>query len=126
MEQADEPKFAAPVKFGKGLYLSGRRGTLTIDNRELTLRDRDGDAVAEAPIGEVWAAKAVDSVKVWIDSKRFIVRPRTGEVHAPGNLTASYGARQAVKQAKGLNAFAATFLAVAEAEGAHIGKPGQD
>jgi hypothetical protein len=122
-EQASEPKFEAPVHIGKGLYLSARRGTLTIDHGEFTLRKRDGDVIAQAPIGDVWAAKAVDSLKVWLGSKRFIVRPRTGEVRAPGHLTAAYGARQAARQAKRLNAFAETFLAVAEAEGAHIGKP---
>jgi hypothetical protein len=123
MDHASEPKFEAPVHIGKGFYLSARRGTLMIDSGELTLRKRDGDVIAQAPIGDVWAAKGVDSLKVWIGAKRFIVRPRTGEVHAPGYVSAAYGARQAARQAKGLNAFAATFLAVAEAEGAHIGKP---
>jgi hypothetical protein len=123
MEQTSEPKFQAPVHIGKGLYLSARRGTLTIDHGELTLRKRDGEVIVQAPIRDVWTAKGVDSLKVWIGAKRFIVRPRTGEVDAPGQLTAAKGARQAARQAKQLNAFAAAFLAVAEAEGAHIGKP---
>lgn len=129
MEQTSEPKFQAPVHIGKGLYLSARRGTLTIDHGELTLRKRDGEVIgdgeviAQAPIRDVWTAKGGDSLKVWIGAKRFIVRPRTGEVHAPGQPTAAKGARQAARQAKQLNAFAAAFLAVAEAEGAHIGKP---
>jgi hypothetical protein len=123
MEQTSEPKFQAPVHIGKGLYLSARRGTLTIDHGELTLRKRDGEVIAQAPIRDVWTAKGVDSLKVWMGAKRFIVRPRTGEVHASGQLTAAKGARQAARQAKQLNAFAAAFLAVAEAEGAHIGKP---
>ncbi len=124
MEQVNEPTFEAPVHIGTGIYLSARRGTLTIDHGDLTLRKREGDLIAQSPVGEVSAAKGVDSLKLWIGDKRFIVRPRTGEVRAPGHLTASYGARQAAKQAKKFNTFAATFLAVAEAEGAHIGKPG--
>ena len=96
---------------------------LRIDHGELTLRKRDGEAIAQASIGDVWAAKSVDSLKLWIGRERFIIRPRAGEVHAPGHLSAAYGARQAARQAKQLNAFAVTFLAVAEAEGAHIGKP---
>jgi hypothetical protein len=123
MEQTSEPRFQAPVHIGKGFYLSARRGTLTIDHGELTLRKRDGEVIAQAPIRDIWTAKGGDSLKVWIGAKRFIVRPRTGEVHAPGQPTAAKGARQAARQAKQLNAFAAAFLAVAEAEGAHIGKP---
>ena len=123
MEQSDEPKFEAPVHIGKGVYLTARRGTLTISQGELTLRKRDGDLIARAPIGEVWAIKGVDSLKVWMGAKRFLVRPRAGQVHAPGHVSAAYGARQAAKQAKQLNAFADIFLATAKAEGAHIGKP---
>jgi hypothetical protein len=123
MDQASDPTFEAPVHIGKGLYLSARRGTLMIDRGELTLRKQGGDVIAQAPIGDVWTAKGLDSLKVWIGGKRFIVRPRTGEVHAPTYLSAASGAHQAAKQAKRLNAFTATFLAVAEAEGAHIGKP---
>ena len=81
--------------------------------------------IAQGPMSEVWAAKGLDSVKVWVGGKRFILRPGTGaNVRVPGHLTASYGANLASKQYKQFKAFAAIILAVAEAEGGHIGKPG--
>lgn len=123
MEQGAEPKFEAPVSWGKGVYMSGRRGSLTIDRGELTLRKRDGDLVAQAPTGDVSVAKALDSVKVWIEGQKFILRPGKGAVKAPGLPTAARGASAATKQFKQFKDFAATLLAVAEAEGAHIGKP---
>ena len=122
MEQADESRFEAPVRIGKGVYLSARRGTLTIERGELVLSKPDGSVIAQAPIGDVWAAKGLDSLKVWIGGERFILRPRSGKVRAPAH-TAGGGALQAARQAKQLNAFAASFLAIAESEGAHIGKP---
>ena len=70
-----------------------------------------------------WSSSEPDADWLARQGNRFIVRPRSGEVHAPGHLSAAYGARQAARQAKQFNAFAATFLAVAEAEGVRIGKP---
>src|SRR3954447_16798488 len=122
MEAAGEPEFNAAVSFGKGAYLSARRGTLTIDHGELALRRRDGEIVAQAPIGDASVAKALDSVKVWIGGQKFILRPGKSAAQ-PGNPTAARGAHQATKQFKQFKAFATALLAVAEAQGAHIGKP---
>jgi hypothetical protein len=124
-EQASESEFQAPVSVGQGLYFSGRRGKLTIDQGNLTLAKRDGSTLAQAPTSDVWVAKGVDSVKVWIRGQRFILRPGSGvKVRVPGHVSAAYGANLAMKQYKQFKAFAAIILAVAEAEGAHIGKPG--
>jgi hypothetical protein len=126
VEATSEPTFQCPVSVGKGAYLSGRRGTLTIDHGDLALRKRDGTMIAQAPTGEVWVAKGLDSVKVWVGDERFTLRPGSGvaNVRVPGQLTATYGASLATKQFKQFKQFAAIILAVAEAEGAHIGKPG--
>jgi hypothetical protein len=122
--QASEPTFEGPVSIGTGVYLSGRRGTLTIDDGDLMLRKQDGSLIAQAPMHDVWVAKGLDSLKIWVGDKRFILRPGPGaKVRVPGHLTASYGATLATKQYKQLNTFAAVILAVAEAEGAHMGKP---
>jgi hypothetical protein len=126
IEETSEPTFQCPISVGKGVYLSGRRGTLTIDHGDLALHKRDGSVIAHAPTGEVWVAKGLDSVKVWVGDERFTLRPGSGaaNVRVPSQLTASYGASLATKQFKQFKQFAAIILAVAEAEGAHIGKPG--
>jgi hypothetical protein len=125
IEETGEPMFEGPVSVGKGIYLSGRRGTLTIDHGDLALRKRDGTVIAQAPTSDVWVAKGLDSLKIWVGEDRFILRPggSAAKVRVPGQLTASYGASLATKQFKQFKTFAAIILAVAEAEGAHIGKP---
>jgi hypothetical protein len=124
VEEADTSRFEAPVSVGKGVYLSGRRGTLTIANGELTLRARKtGDVIAQALIGDVWVAKGLDAVKVWIGGKRFLLRPGKGAVRATGHFTVAYAAHATAKQFKQFQTFAAVVLAAAETEGAHIGKP---
>jgi hypothetical protein len=123
--ETSQPTFQGPVSVGTGMYLSARRGMLTIENGDLTLSKRDGTMIAQAPTSDVWVAKAIDSVKVWIGDQRFILRPGSGpEVRVPGHLSAAYGANLATKQYKQFKAFAAIILAAAEAEGAHIGRPG--
>jgi hypothetical protein len=125
IEESGESTFQGPVSVGSGVYLSARRGTLTIGDGDLTLRKRDGSVIAQAPMSEVCVAKALDSVKLWVGGKRFILRPGAGaNVRVPAHLTASYGANLATKQYKQFRAFAALIVAVAEAEGGHIGKPG--
>jgi hypothetical protein len=124
MEGADTPTFEVPVSVGKGVYLSARRGTLTITNRDLTLRRRkEGELIAQAPIGDVWADKGLDAVKVWIGGKRFLLRPGKGAVRATGHFTVAYAAHATAKQFKQFQTFAAAVLAAAETAGAHIGKP---
>jgi hypothetical protein len=124
MEEAGAARFEVPISVGKGVYLSGRRGTLTITKGELTLRARrDGEVIAQAPIGEVWAAKGLDAVKVWIGGKRFLLRPGKGAVHATGHFSVAFAANATAKQFKQFQTFAAAVLAAAETEGAQIGKP---
>src|SRR5205823_12987110 len=78
IEETSGPTFQAPVSVVKGVYLSGRAGTLTIDHGDLMLRSRAGSVIAQAPTGNVWVAKGLDSVKLWVGDKRFILRPGTG------------------------------------------------
>ena len=124
MEGTDTPRFEVPVSVGKGVYLSARRGTLTITNSDLTLRPRkEGDVIAQAPVGDVWAAKGLDAVKVWIGGKRFLLRPGKGAVHATGHFTVAFAAHATAKQFTQFQTFAAAVLAALETAGAHIGKP---
>jgi hypothetical protein len=124
VEEADTSTFEVPVSVGKGVYLSARRGTLTITNGELILRTRKtGDVIAQAPIDDVWAAKGLDAVKVWIGGKRFLLRPGKGAVRATGHFTVAYAAHATAKQFKQFQTFATAVLAAAKTEGAHIGKP---
>src|SRR4051794_28350247 len=91
--ETSESTFQAPVSVGKGLYLSARRGTLTIDHGTLTLSRRDGSVIAQAATRDVSVAKSLDSVKIWVGEKRFILRPGSGaNVRVPGHLSAAYGA----------------------------------
>lgn len=125
MEEAGAARFEVPISVGKGAYLSGRRGTLTITNGELTLRARkDGEVIAQAPIGDVWVAKGLDAVKVWIGGNRFLLRPGKGAVQATGHFTVALAAHATAAQFKQFKTFAAAVLSAAETEGAHIGKPG--
>src|SRR5438270_10635027 len=78
IEETSEPTFQCPISVGKGVYLSARRGTLTIDDGNLALRKRDGSVIAQAPTGDVWVAKGLDSVKVWVSDERFTLRPGSG------------------------------------------------
>ena len=124
MAEAEAARFEVPISVGKGAYLSGRRGTLTITGGELTLRARkDEEVIAQAPIGDVWVAKGLDAVKVWIGGKRFLLRPGKGAIHATGHFSVAFAARATSAQFKQFKTFAAAVLAATEAEGAHIGKP---
>jgi hypothetical protein len=124
MEEAGTSRFEVPVSVGKGAYLSARRGTLTIADGELTLRGRkDGEVIAQAPVGDVSVAKGLDAVKVWIGETRYLLRPGKGAVQATGHFTVAYAANATAKQFKQFKVFAAAVLAAAETEGAHIGKP---
>jgi hypothetical protein len=124
MEEAGTATFEVPISVGKGVYLSGRRGTLTITNDELTLRGRkDGEVIAEAPIGDVWVAKGLDALKVWIGGKRFLLRPGKGAIRATGHFSVAFAAHATTAQFKQFKTFAAAVLAAAETAGANIGKP---
>lgn len=124
VEATSESAFQCPVSIGKGIYLSAGRGTLTIDQGELTLSKRDGSVIAKGATTNVWVAKSIDSLKLWVGDERFILRPGKGvDVRVPGHLTAAYGARVAAKQYTQFKAFADLILAVADDVGAHIGKP---
>jgi hypothetical protein len=124
MEEAGAAIFEVPISVGKGVYLSGRRGTLTITNEELTLRSRkDEEVIAQAPIGDVRVAKGLDAVKVWIGDKRFLLRPGKGAIKATGHFGVGFAAHATTAQFKQFKTFAAAVLAAAESAGAQMGKP---
>ncbi len=125
MEPGSEPQFEADVQIGKTFRYIDRRGTATIDGGRMSLRKREGDVIAEAPLAEVWADRVRGSLHLWLGGDRYIVAPlqvrRANPETLSGGVTNILRDINRLKQGKELTE---RFLRVVEAEGGHIGKPG--
>jgi hypothetical protein len=123
MEQS-EPRFEAAVQIGKRFKTVDRTGSVTIDHGRLTLRRANGEVVAEGPVSEVHADTSRlafgGGAVVWIGGERYFVGPASG--WNPGSAPGA--AVKVARQTKAGKQLKEELLAVIEAEGGRIGKPG--
>jgi hypothetical protein len=128
MEAAHEPGFEADVQVGTRFRFIDRNGSAVIAGGRLTLRKRDGDVIADAPIGEVWAdrmkASGDGAARIWIGGDRHTIEPLRVRRANPEALAGEVAnlARDFERLQKGRE-LAERFLAVVEVQGGHIGKP---
>jgi hypothetical protein len=125
-ERRDNASFEADVQIGKGLRFIDRNGIATIADKQLTLRRRNGDVVAQAPVSGVRAEKARFSgggaARISIGDARYTIEPL--RVH---HLSAERLGGAAVNLARDINRLqkgrelTEIFLAALEAEGGQIG-----
>jgi hypothetical protein len=123
-------QFDADAQIGKGMRFIDRNGRATIGEGNLALHKQNGELIASAPIGEVWADKARWSgggaARIWIGDESYSVQP----LHI-GRTTAGFTAAESaaanigrdIKRIKGAREFTQQFLLALEEAGAHIGKP---
>jgi hypothetical protein len=130
MESHSEPQnsasFEADVQIGKGLRFIDRNGLATIADELLTLRKRNGDVIAQAPVSDVRAEKARFSgggaARISIGDDRYTIEPL--RVH---HLSAERLGGAAINLARDINRLqkgrelTQIFLAALEAEGGQIG-----
>jgi hypothetical protein len=126
--EAAGPAFEADAQIGTRFRFIDRNGSAVIDGGRLILRKRDGETIAEAPIGEVWADKARGSgggaARISIGGDRYTIEPLRINRANPAALggDAANLARDVERLKKGRE-LTERFLAVVEAEGGQIGKP---
>ncbi len=130
MEHEADVRFDADAQIGKGMRFIDRNGRATIGEGNLTLSKQNGDLIASAPIGEIWADKARWSgggaARVWIGDESYSVQPlHIGRITAgftPAESSAANLGRD-VKRIKGARQFTQQFLQALEDAGARMGKP---
>lgn len=130
MEHEADVQFDADAQIGKGMRFIDRNGRATIREGSLTLSKQNGEVIASAPIGEVWADKARWSgggaARVWVGDESYSVQPlHIGRITAgftPAESSAANLGRD-IKRIKGARQFTQQFLQVLEEAGARMGKP---
>ncbi len=130
MEHEADVRFDADAQIGKGMRFIDRNGRATIGEGNLTLSKQNGDLIASAPIGEIWADKARWSgggaARVWIGDESYSVQPlHIGRITAgftPAESSAANLGRD-VKRIKGARQFTQQFLQALQDAGARMGKP---
>jgi len=127
VEQGNQPEFEADVQIGKGLRFIDRNGSAAISEGRLTLRKRNGDIVAEAPVTEVHADTARLSgggaARIWIGTESYSVEPLRISRALPAPQAAALNLAEDVKQLKKGRELTQHFLSVLEAAGGRLGKP---
>lgn len=123
--QDSEPQFEADVQIGKTWHYIDRNGRATIEEGRMVLRKRKGDVIAQAPLSEVWADIVRGSINIWIGQERYVLTPLRVSRAYQGTLAgAATNLARDVGRLKASKELGAQFLQVVEAEGGHIGKPG--
>jgi hypothetical protein len=112
----------ADVEIRRGRAVFSRRGTATIGDGWLTLRKRNGEGIAQAPLRDIWADKSLGgAVRVWVEGERYTLEPvRHGPFRA-SQFDEAAGAAWRARQHRERRLFSQQFLEIVNQWGGQLG-----